>query len=69
MTDHAHDDQLLTMDEAAEIVRVPVATLRYWRYLGKGPRGFRVGRSVRFWRSEVTRWLEEQSDGHGPHAA
>ncbi len=28
---------------------------------GTGPRGFRVGRSVRYWRTEVALWLEEQS--------
>jgi hypothetical protein len=44
------DDELLTMQEVADIVRVPVATLRYWRHLGTGPRSFRIGRSVRDWR-------------------
>ena len=42
------DDELLTMQEAADVVRVPVATLRYWRHLGTGPRSFRIGRSVRY---------------------
>ena len=32
------DDELLTMQEVADVVRVPVATLRYWRHLGTGPR-------------------------------
>ena len=31
-------DELLTIAEVADIVRVPVATLRYWRHLGTGPR-------------------------------
>ena len=30
---HARDE-LLTMKEVAGVVRVPVATLRYWRHLG-----------------------------------
>jgi len=30
VTPHA-DDELLTMQEVADVVRVPVATLRYWR--------------------------------------
>jgi predicted DNA-binding transcriptional regulator AlpA len=59
-TPHVHDE-LLTMAEVAALVRVPVATLRYWRHLGTGPRGFRIGRSVRYWRTEVALWLEEQS--------
>jgi hypothetical protein len=49
------DDELLTMQEAADVVRVPVATLRYWRHLGTGPRSFRIGRSVRYWRRDVPR--------------
>lgn len=43
------------------LVRVPEATLRYWRHLGTGPHGFRIGRSVRYWRNEVVHWLSEQS--------
>lgn len=60
-TPHAGDD-LLSMAEVADLVRVPVATLRYWRHLGTGPRSFRIGRSVRYWRSEVHRWLEDQTN-------
>jgi len=63
------EDELLTIAEVAEIVRVPVATLRYWRHLGEGPHSFRVGRAVRYWRGEVIAWLREQSDGPDPHAA
>jgi len=33
-------DQLMTTDEVAELLRMPVATLRYWRVLDSGPRGF-----------------------------
>jgi DNA-binding transcriptional MerR regulator len=61
------DDELLTIGEVATIVRVPVATLRYWRYLGTGPRSFRIGRGVRYWHHDVQAWLRDQSDG-GPHA-
>lgn len=60
-TPHANDE-LLTMQEVAAVVRVPIATLRYWRHLGTGPRGFRIGRSVRYWRTEVLHWLENQSN-------
>jgi hypothetical protein len=44
MTDTSHE--LLTIHEAADIVRAPVATLRYWRHLGTGPLSFRLGRRV-----------------------
>ena len=33
VTPHANDE-LLTIQEVADVVRVPVATLRYWRHLG-----------------------------------
>jgi hypothetical protein len=29
-----HQPELLTITEAAEVLRTPVATLRYWRHLG-----------------------------------
>lgn len=66
MTDHIttspdRDDDLLSIDEAAALLRTPVATLRYWRYLGTGPHSFRVGRAVRYWRSDVQGWLQEQT--------
>lgn len=63
---HTDNDELLTIREVADIVRVPIATLRYWRHLGTGPDSFRVGRGVRYWRQDVTTWLEDQSKG--PHA-
>lgn len=56
------DDELMTIKEVAAIVRVPEATLRYWRHLGTGPHGFRIGRSVRYWHNDVLLWLEEQSN-------
>ena len=55
------DDELLTMAEVADLVRVPVATLRYWRHLGCGPRSIKIGRHVRYWRADLLRWLAEQT--------
>ncbi|WP_159540985.1 AlpA family transcriptional regulator [Aeromicrobium sp. 9AM] len=60
------DDELLTIEEAAALVRAPVATLRYWRHLGTGPHSFRVGRAVRYWRRDVLAWLNEQTIHSGP---
>ena len=52
---------LLSMAEVASIVRRPVATLRWWRHEGVGPRGFRVGgRRVMYRKSDVVAWLEGQ---------
>lgn len=52
--------ELLTIDEAAAYLRVPVETLRKWRSQGTGPRAARVGRYLRYRRVEVDRWLTER---------
>ena len=46
-----------------------MATLLYRRYLGTGPRSFRVGRAVRYWRGDVLAWLHEQTIHSGTHTA
>ena len=60
-------DQLLTLTEAADILRTPVATLRYWRHLGIGPDGFRVGRRVMYRIEDLDRWITEQHDAEPRH--
>ena len=59
--------ELLTITEAAELVRAPVATLRYWRHLGTGPRSFRLGRRVLFRRDDLHAWIDTQRDHDGGH--
>ncbi len=51
----SHEPELLTITEAAELLRAPVATLRYWRHLGTGPRSFRLGRVL-----YLQAWVEAQ---------
>lgn len=55
------DDQLLTIDEAAAIVLAPIASLRYWRHLGTGPRSFRLGRRVVYKAGDLHAWIDAQS--------
>jgi DNA-binding transcriptional MerR regulator len=43
-------------------LRVPVATLRYWRHLGTGPRGFRTGRHVLYRLSDLLNWIDQQAN-------
>jgi excisionase family DNA binding protein len=52
--------ELLTMAEAAQLLRAPVATLRYWRHLGTGPRSFRLGRRVLYRRDDLHTWIDAQ---------
>lgn len=55
-------ESLLTAAELAAYLAVPLKTLYTWRYQGKGPPGFRVGRYVRYRRTDVQGWIEEQID-------
>ena len=60
---------LLTITEAAELLRTPVGTLRYWRHLGTGPRSFRLGRRVLYRANDLHEWITAQHDHDGPTAA
>ncbi len=57
MTDN---DALLTPEEVAEWLHVPVATLRYWRHARKGPRSFRIGGLLRYKLTDVEAWIAAQ---------
>jgi DNA-binding transcriptional MerR regulator len=59
--DH-RDHELLTIAEAVDLVRCPVATLRYWRHLGGGPLSFRVGGRVLYRRADLDAWIAMQRD-------
>ena len=50
--------KLFTVEELAEELRVPVATLYRWRHFGEGPPAYRVGRHLRYPEDGVDRWLE-----------
>ena len=67
------DERLMTIDDLSEMLGIPIETLYGWRHRGEGPRGYRVGRHVRYRRSTVEAWLEGQADrrgisGHGSMA-
>jgi excisionase family DNA binding protein len=53
-------DRLLTVQDLATYLGVPVATIYAWRYKHEGPLGFRVGRHVRFRLSDIEEWLNDQ---------
>jgi excisionase family DNA binding protein len=54
-------DPLLTLDEAAERLRVPAATLRYWRHKGTGPDSFRMGRRVFYRESALDAFVTDKA--------
>ncbi len=64
-TTHDAIEPVLTLSELAAHLAVSVQTLYDLRSKGRGPRGFRVGRELRFRLSEVDAWLVrlEAADG------
>lgn len=59
-------EDLLTLSEVADILRVPVNTLRWWRQLDTGPDFFKIGRHLVTTVGDVRRFIREQRRGHGP---
>ena len=51
------DEDLLTEQDAAELLQVPLPTLRRWQREGKGPPCLHIGRQVRYRQAAVQRWL------------
>ncbi len=47
---------------AAELMAVSVGLLRKWRLFRKGPPHCKIGRLVRYSRSEVLAWLDAQKE-------
>lgn len=58
-------DKLLTIDEVAEACRVTPETVRYWRKQNIGPKGFRVGRAIRYAESDLQAWIDERRENAG----
>jgi len=53
-------DRLVTVQELANYLGLPVATIYAWRYRHRGPPGFRVGRHLRFRWSDVDSWIQDR---------
>ena len=51
--------RLLSTEEVARILVVPVTTLYCWRYKGTGPKAFRVGKHLRYRMQDVVHWLNQ----------
>jgi hypothetical protein len=51
------DADYLTTEELAGVCRTAPATVRYWRHIGKGPKGFKVGRRVLYAREDVAEFI------------
>lgn len=54
------DRSILLIPEVFAWLRVPAATLRWWRHQGAGPASYKLGRRVVYDRAVVAAWLDEQ---------
>lgn len=53
--------KLLTPQQAADILVKPVATLRKWRSIGKGPTFVKIGRDVRYKESDLLAYIDRHT--------
>lgn len=58
-----------TLPEVADRYRTSPATVRYWRHIGYGPKGVRVGARVLYPRSEIEAFDREQAERAASGAA
>ena len=63
-----HDDDLLTLDEVAEILQTSENTLRWWRQTGTGPEFFKFGRRLFTTVGDVRHWIRRQRLASAPAA-
>jgi excisionase family DNA binding protein len=55
--------QLLTIEQVAEQLQVPVDTLYYWRSKKAGPAALKVGKYLRWRQEDVDAWLATLAPG------
>lgn len=55
-------EPLLSIEELAEYLDVPVATIYDWRVDGKGPCAVRIGRRIKFAISDINAWIASQRE-------
>jgi excisionase family DNA binding protein len=54
--------ELLSLRQLADYLGIAPSSIHYWRQQGKGPRGFRIGKQLRFRAADVDAWLQEQEE-------
>ncbi|WP_189037059.1 helix-turn-helix transcriptional regulator [Streptomyces daqingensis] len=55
-------ERYLTPVDLAELLGIPVETVYQWRRKHTGPRGFRVGRHLRFDPEDVRAWVASRME-------
>lgn len=55
-----HDDELLTLEDVAEILKASDNTVRWWRQQGTGPEFFKIGRRLYTTVGELRSFIRKQ---------
>lgn len=63
MSDRAQPERLMTNAEVADYLQLAPATLHNMRSARTGPPAYRVGNRLRYRKSLVDAWLEQQASG------
>ena len=61
-------EPLMSIDDLARYLGVPVTTIYDWRVSGKGPCAIRVGRHLKFAVGDIRDWVERQRELAPGHA-
>jgi excisionase family DNA binding protein len=61
-TESTTGDEWVEPEQLSAELRLPLRTLYQWRSRGVGPPGYKIGRHVRYRRSDVERWLVTRRD-------
>lgn len=56
------EKEFFSPEYLAESLGIPIRTLYMWRSRGVGPRGYKIGKHVRYKAQDVEEWLETRSD-------
>ena len=54
------DERLLSAQELADYLEAPVKAIYTWRHRNTGPRGFRIGKHLRYRWRDVQAWLTDR---------
>lgn len=58
---------LLTPEQVSTLLNIAPATLRLWRYRGRGPKHIKLVRLIRYHPDEVQRYIEESLTTQTPN--
>jgi excisionase family DNA binding protein len=63
MSDASRQGELLTVRQVADLLQVSVSTIERMTRRGEGPPSVKFGRSRRWLRRDVERWLQDHREG------